>query len=354
MKRRFLLVLGLWSMLFAALSAQRSDPFMGNWKGRYVDPPKNYFFTVDDTYYAQVYPLGDERWQFNYVRTLLHRGPTVFSAVAQRVGDRLVFANEQCKGEITPDRIHGFYRYWDGWAEFELEPFALKSPSLGAEPVADATVLFDGSSVDGWKTWHGKQEGPPARIVDGALQIIPAAKGKPDNSINSLARFRDVFLHIEFRTEYEPSNRGQGRSNSGVFFQSSDEIQVLDSFGLNGYWDECGAIYRVAAPQTNLCLPPLQWQTYDAVYRAPRVSETGDLLEPAWITVYQNGYRIHHRQAIPARMTPARLANIPGPISLQDHSHPIRYRNIWALELEDAATDPRVAEIVNTLKLKAL
>ncbi len=345
--------LAAFALLASVLTATEGDPFTGNYRGAFVEPPDNYFF-IDDTWYAQVYPLGHDAFRVRFVRTLMHRGPEIFAADAHKVGDRLVFASDAAKGEITEDGMRGYFRFDDEWVAFVLKEYVMESPSLGAAAPEDAVVLFDGTSVDRWATRHGEQN-PPAEMIDDSLVIIPGGgEGRPDNGIYSDHHFEDVFLHIEFRLEYEPERRGQGRSNSGVYFQGADEIQVLDSFGLEGYWDECGSIYRVAAPQANLTAPPLQWQTYDAIYRAPRFNADGSLSENGIISVYHNGFRIHHEQVLPVADSASRRNQTPGPLHLQDHGHPIRYRNIWLIDLEDALTDERVPELIDSLGLKPL
>ena len=112
--------------------------------------------------------------------------------------------------------------------------------------------------------------------------------------------FTDFMLHLEFMTPDMPEATGQAKGNSGVFLQGRYEIQVLDSYGIKtpGKGD-CGAIYNQFAPLVNACKPPLEWQTYDAVFRAPRVDDAGKIVEPARMTVLQNGLVIHNNVQLP-------------------------------------------------------
>ncbi len=136
---------------------------------------------------------------------------------------------------------------------------------------------------------------------------------------------------------------GQGRGNSGLFFQGSDvaiafEVQILNSYGLGGYWNECGSLYRMIAPKVNAARPPLQWQTYDVEYRAARYKD-GKLVKRPRITVWLNGVLIHNDQELfhATQHFEANRTNLPpqepGPIMLQDHSNRIQFRNIWVEEL---------------------
>lgn len=188
-----------------------------------------------------------------------------------------------------------------------------KSPTLGKKPPEGAIVVFDGTSLDG-------VEG--GRMTDDGLLM---------QGVRSQATFGDATLHIEFRLPYQPQDRGQARGNSGAYVQGCYEVQMLDSFGLEGLDNECGGIYKAAAPAVNMCLPPLTWQTYDIDFTAPRF-EDGKKVAMARITVRHNGVVIHDDVEIPEG-TPGGTngESETGPLFLQDHGNPVRYRNVWIL-----------------------
>lgn len=155
-----------------------------------------------------------------------------------------------------------------------------------------------------------------------------------NGNIISKRLFKDHTVHVEFRTPFMPEAREQARGNSGVYLQGRYEVQVLDSYGLEGRDNECGGIYKQAAPRVNMCAPPLQWQTYDIVFRAPRFDASGKKTDDARITVRHNGVLIHENLALPESTVAGMGGDIrePGPLYLQDHGNPVQYRNIWVVE----------------------
>ena len=198
-----------------------------------------------------------------------------------------------------------------------------------------AVVLFDGKDLSNWTKLDG---GAPAwEIADGAM-IVTAGGG----DIVSRERFADFLLHLEFMTPDMPDATGQAKGNSGVFLQGRYEIQVLDSYGIDvpGMGD-CGAIYNQFASLVNACKPPLEWQTYDVIFRAARVGESGEIEENARVTVLQNGTVIQNNvQLLGATGGAAdEDAAEPGPLRLQDHGNPVKYRNIWIAPLPLKGSD---------------
>ncbi len=213
----------------------------------------------------------------------------------------------------------------------KLKKTERRSPTLGAAAPPEAIVLFDGSEASLAKWQPGAK-----RTADGLL--IPG--------VTTRDTFRDYTLHVEFQTPFMPEATGQGRGNSGVYHQGRYETQILDSFGLEGKNNEAGGIYEVRDPDLNMCLPPLAWQTYDVDFTAPRFDAAGKKTSEARLTVRLNGVVVQNDVRVPGptRAAPIGEADAPGPIYLQDHGNPVRFRNIWLLPRDAAreAMRPRV------------
>ena len=193
------------------------------------------------------------------------------------------------------------------------------SPTLGAPPPPWATVLFDGATTENLTS---------ARITPDGLLEVGADTRRP---------YRDFSLHVEFRTPYMPTARGQARGNSGVYIQGRYEVQILDSFGLDGVNNECGSLYKTRAPDLNMCLPPLSWQTYDIEFQAARFDASGAKTQSARITVRHNGVVVQNNVEIPNK-TGGGVKEGPDarPIKFQNHNNPVHYRNLWIVELQPA------------------
>lgn len=239
-----------------------------------------------------------------------------------RSADRLWLTGEQSDAAIVGTTLQLLDK--DGQPTGQLTRLERISPTLGAQPPAQAIVLFGGSDLSHWKN---------AKLTpEGLLQA----------GTETIDTYGDFRLHGEFMLPYKPLARGQDRGNSGFYLQGRYEVQVLDSFGLEGIENECGALYKTKRPDTNLCLPPLQWQTYDIDFTNARFDGTGQKMANMLITVWHNGVLIHDSAAIPNK-TGAGTAEGPNPlpIKLQEHGNPVVYRNIWLIDM----AQPRATSI---------
>ena len=209
------------------------------------------------------------------------------------------------------------------WVQDEKrqEPRAVTPGSQGAPP-SDAIVLFDGKDLSKWTgrggvaKWEVKDG---AAIVNGSGDIVTKQK------------FGDMQLHIEWATPADVKGSSQGRGNSGVYLQRRYEIQILDSIG-----DQppktggCGSIYRQRPPDHNMSRKPGKWQVYDITFRAARFDASGKKTVNARITIVWNGETVHDDVELSAKTGAGKPEGAaPGPIMLQDHGAPVRFRNIW-------------------------
>lgn len=211
-------------------------------------------------------------------------------------------------------------------------------PGPGALPVPpphDALVLFDGKDLSQWRQARG---GPAQWIVrDGYFEVKPGT-----GTLQTKQGFGDVQLHIEWMAPDPPRGEGQDRGNSGVYLQGLYEVQVLDSYHNRTYADgQAAAIYGQYPPLVNASRPPGQWQSYDIVFRAPRFGADSALLRPATMTVFHNGVLVQdHVPLTGPTANGRRPPYVKGPdqlpLMLQDHGHPVRFRNVWVRELTPA------------------
>ncbi|TWT57657.1 hypothetical protein KOR42_10190 [Thalassoglobus neptunius] len=231
----------------------------------------------------------------------------------QLEGDVVVMHGDQYDIEIDGDRALVFTK--DGRQAGELIKTYRVSPTMGASPPPGAIVLFDGQPTEHFKS--------PKLTEDGLLMA----------GTETTEGFRDFRLHGEFRIPYKPMALGQARGNSGFYLQSRYEVQVLDSFGLEGIENECGALYRTRRPDFNMCLPPLTWQTYDIDLTSPRFDEDGNKVSNMRISVWHNGVLIHNNVEIENKTGAGKPeGELRLPTKIQDHANPVVYRNIWLVE----------------------
>jgi hypothetical protein len=226
----------------------------------------------------------------------------------------------------TPWRIHDAAR---------PHPRVVTPGATASAPPSDALVLFDGKDLTKFAHSKGGQLIDAAWTVrDGYFEVVPKT-----GSIVTRDRFGDVQVHLEFAMPDPPKGASQDRGNSGLIFMGFYEVQLLDSFQSVTYADgQAASIYGEYPPLVNAARRPGEWQTYDVIFEAPKFKGT-TLVTPAYVTVIWNGVLVHHRRALMGRTSAT--TTIHGytphdaelPFTLQDHSHPVRFRNIWVRRL---------------------
>jgi len=214
------------------------------------------------------------------------------------------------------------------------EPKVVTPGKTNADVPSDAIVLFDGTSGGSWKHMNGDEA--KWTIAENTITVKPGT-----GNIQTKQKFGDCQLHIEWRIDKNVKGEGQDRGNSGIFLMGRYEVQVLDNYNninktyVNG---QAGSLYKQTPPLVNVCKAPGEWQTYDIVFTAPRFSEKGNVIEPARITVIQNGVLVQNNTTLWGNTvyigSPTyEKHDAKEPIILQDHSHLTSFRNIWIREL---------------------
>jgi len=328
------------SMAASSAPANAEAPPIGEWEGRFVDPKPKTYLAKNPLLAAQTWEDSPGNYRIRLKPVLRERCEPFVEGSLKRANDAWTFNRDGWDLRISGDRITGTGARGRERCEVELKRVEREPPTLGLRPPDDAVVLFDGSGLQAWQ--HGGGDEPTWKITpEGYLEVVPKDKGGPGGDLFTKENFGPVRLHLEFRYPNEANQYYKTRGNSGVFLQRDYEVQILDSFGRSGYWHDCGAIYRVAAPKMNAAAPPGEWQTYDIWFHPAEFGADGGKVEPATITVLHNGIRIHHEQAIPrvTRVPQIMWEDYPepktaAPIRLQDHGSPVQFRNIWAERLD--------------------
>jgi hypothetical protein len=244
-----------------------------------------------------------------------------------------------------------------------VEPGTFSTATQPGKPPADAIVLFDGSesSLAKWEadTKPGEPAAPTKWIVsEGAMECVPKS-----GYIRTKEEFGDCQLHVEWAAPKNVKGDSQGRGNSGIFLMGLCEVQVLDNYNNPTYADGFAAsVYGVNPPLANALHPPGEYQVIDIIFRRP-IYKSGKVVDPGYVTVFCNGVLVqdhtplegptgHLRRPVP-RPYPEK-----GPLKLQDHGNPVRFRNIWYRPLPprsiEGGTDGVLAAEATTAKRKEI
>jgi hypothetical protein len=301
-----------WMLVLAAVAPPEAEV-----QGLYEGTLKDLAFE------ARVVAQGKDAYKV-YVREKLADGK--FGKVeleGKADGDAVAFKNKGGDVEWTATYAAGLIKGTAGGVAFEAKRVQRKPPSMGKPAPAGAIVLLDGKNFS--ELTKAKSEEDWKAAEDGSIQV-------PKGGMKSKQQFDCSYdMHVEFLCPLVASERGQGLGNSGCYQPNGDEVQVLDSFGMDTYkGGGCGGLYNYKDPDvfdvfSLASLPPLEWQTYDIEYRVEK--KDGKLTGKPKITVVHNGIKIHDQAEL---KFPAKK----GDLSFQDHGNPVRFRNIWVLPVE--------------------
>jgi hypothetical protein len=306
------------------------DPLRGDWQGEggYVAQ----VIRVEDKTLstANLIPQAEDvgKYQANLFRKFDVANDKPVAVLQGAVsGSTVEFTGDGWSGTIA----NGHFKASKGSESFDLEHVTRTPRTLGAKPPAGAVVLFDGSNMDMWARMKEKEwltEDGPSRwnlLSIGAMEAVPRA-----GSLISRKSFGDCKIHVEFRTLGGPTN-------SGVYIQDRYEANINEMYGrvdgnpCSGF-DNCTP--ADAKPGIRCSRPPLEWQTMDIDFRAPRFDASGTRTASARVTLLFNGTTLYNdRELGPVTLNAARLGEAPtGPIQLQEHGMPVQFRNIWVVE----------------------
>lgn len=216
-------------------------------------------------------------------------------------------------------------------------PRTMQPPQEFGQAPEDAIILFDGKDKE-LSEWISDKRGSEIKwiVTDDYLEVEEKTGG-----IHTKRDFGNCQLHIEWRTPEVVKGNGQSRGNSGVFLMGVYELQILDNYRNETYADgQAGSIYGQYPPLVNVCREPGKWQSYDVIFMRPIFDDKGNVVREARITVLQNGVVVQNNVAIKGRTAHKKVARYrphpeKGPIRLQDHGNPTRFRNIWIRELPE-------------------
>ncbi len=338
MQKVYLLLLVILASCNFAM-AKEVVPVMGNWQGEFTTEEWEEYslwaqIVADswNSYHAILYVKKDDvEHKLTPISGKTQKNITHFEGrvdLGEAMGGAYIVTGDASQGVFE-----GTFKGQEENIQFELRRVLLKSPTLGKKPPEGAIVLIldeNKWSPENEKLFYKEWNTRPRWVQhsDGAFRPT-------GSSTWTKKKFADALYHIEFQTPYMPNEQGQGRGNSGVYVQGRYEIQVLDSFALEPANNLCGGIYQYATPRVNACLPPLEWQTYDITFYAPRFDENGNKTKNAELTVEHNGIVIHDKLEL-KHASPGGLSNkeaTVGALLFQDHSDSVGYRNVWVKPL---------------------
>lgn len=199
-------------------------------------------------------------------------------------------------------------------------------------------LLFDGTSLDGWRDFQGEEASGPWKVVDGTME----AQGKGADG-NGYLSTTDQYENFVLKFDWKISEGG----NSGVLYHvmerdyevpytTGPEFQVIDDIGFPGEledWQKTGADYAMYLANDKKKLKPVgEWNSSKIIYDNGHVEHwlNGEKIVDfeAWTPDW-----FEHKNS--GKWADVREYGLPryGHIVLQDHGAKAWYRDVKIKEL---------------------
>ena len=253
----------------------------------------------------------------------------------------LILCSVAISSEAVPDGAYEVHDKRRPQPAVVVPPTASTQDQPGAAP-SDAVVLFDGKDLSKWSSVKDAGQPAPWKVIDGTIETVAKS-----GYIQSVEKFADCQVHVEWLEPVGTPGKSQGRGNSGVFLMGLYECQVLDNYENETYADgTAGCVYGQYPPLVNACRPQGQWQAYDIVFHPPKYEEGKGMVKPARMTVFLNGLLVQDDNELIGPTQHRELTKYPekhpekGPLQLQDHGNPVRFRNIWVRPIPSEKPKP--------------
>ena len=212
------------------------------------------------------------------------------------------------------------------------------------EKVAGWQMLFDGSTLNGWKRHNADTIGPLWIVQDGAIVYNGTGFGEGTADIGGSLNTIRQFGNFELSLDWKISTGG----NSGIIYhviedgkykhsyETGPEYQLLDDAGWQGDLrdnQKAGSNYDMhAAPPNKKLMPVGEWNTARIIYNKGHVEywlngeKTVEFEEgnPDYMEAYNKSKWMEYPDW-------NKIKN--GCISLQDHGANVYFRNIKIREL---------------------
>lgn len=209
-----------------------------------------------------------------------------------------------------------------------------------AEKTAGWELLFDGTTLTGWKRYNSDTIGPLWSVKDGS--IMCDGRGLTEGTAHmggSLTTTRQ-FGNFELKAQWKISPGG----NSGILYhviedpkykhdyETGPEYQVMDDGGWKGDKlhdaQKAGSNYDMfAAPESKKLMPVGEWNSARIIYNNGHVEQW---LNGEKVVEFEEGSADYNERYKKSKWTgyPDWNKSKSGAITLQDHGAPVYFRNI--------------------------